>query len=230
MPQQVNCAGAWSQWLSRFGAVGCVAMLTIALSPSLPCLNSTLFCFVLPLFFSSTRLLPLPTFPSHCPTSIISFITLPTSFLLCPPCSMRHQVGSATLGCRAALTASSATACLGFRGAGASLRTSMKPCTIWTGCSKVSPRHPSTEAPDTLARCFMHDAPLFCRVYLCLVFVSHLFYLTDLLFKDLTCSFMCFICFKSLTYYNTSPFFSDYTIRFLVVLSVFFTLYTLCLK
>lgn len=51
MPQQVNCAGAWSQWLSRFGAVGCVAMLTIALSPSLPCLNSTLFCFILPLFF-----------------------------------------------------------------------------------------------------------------------------------------------------------------------------------
>lgn len=51
MPQQVNCAGAWSQWLSRFGAVGCVAMLTIALSPSLPCLNSTLFCFILPLIF-----------------------------------------------------------------------------------------------------------------------------------------------------------------------------------
>lgn len=130
-------------------------MLTIALSLSLPCLNSTLFfLFYYASSSFSTRLLPLPTFPSRCSTSINFFITLPTSFSFAPTCSMRHQVGSATLGCRAALTASSATACLRLRGAGASLQTSTKPCTIWTGCSKVSLRHPSTKALDTFARCY----------------------------------------------------------------------------
>ena len=85
VPQQVNCAGAWSQWLSRFGAVGCVAMLTIALSLSLPCLNSTLFFFVLLcflFFFHST-----PS-PANFPLPLFYFHQLlyypPYILLLCP--------------------------------------------------------------------------------------------------------------------------------------------------
>lgn len=56
-------------------------------------------------------------------------------------CWMQHQVGSATVGCRAALRAPTATVCIRVPGQGPSLQTSMKPFIIWTGCSTVSLPH-----------------------------------------------------------------------------------------
>ncbi len=151
---------AWTS-VSRVGAVGCtdfagaicyeLCWLSLFLPPSLPLswlCSICFFCFslhslpaLLPLllcFFR--RFLYLSSLPSLRPPPL-------------PPCSMRLQVGSATLGCRAALTASSATACLRVQGSGTSLRTWMKPCIIWTGCSRVSLRHTSMNALDVFARC-----------------------------------------------------------------------------
>lgn len=131
--------------VSRVGAVGCTAdfagaKLTIAVSPSLPSFllfSSLLMRFSSPFCFAILYLLvscsPLPLPPS--------------------PCSMRHQVGSATLGCRAALRVTSATACLRARGPGISLQTSMKPCIVWTGFSMVSLQHTSMEALEGFAGC-----------------------------------------------------------------------------
>lgn len=129
-------------------------MLTIAFSPSLfppsLCLHLPLYvscCLSFILYRSSpdsTVLLPLYSvplvLPPRCPPPL-------------PPCSMRHQVGSATLGCRATLRGSSATACLRLRGPGPSLQMSMKPCIIWTGCCTVSLLHTSMTALDVLAGC-----------------------------------------------------------------------------
>lgn len=57
------------------------------------------------------------------------------------PRSTRPQLGSATVGCKAALRAPSATACIRVPGQGPSLQTSMRPFIIWTGCSTVSLQH-----------------------------------------------------------------------------------------
>lgn len=136
-------------------------MLTIAVSPSPPPHQLCSICFILPLFFNFTPYLP--TSPSYCAVSIIFSTSLqyhPSVLLLCLPCSMRHQVGSATLGCRAALRASSATACLRVRGPGPSLQTSMKPCIIWTGCCRVSLWHTSMKQWMCLLG-VMRNAPLF---------------------------------------------------------------------
>lgn len=105
------------------------AKLTFAVSPLPPLfLNFSLFFYHLPpdppvssIVFS---------FPPLCTPSLLSS--------LLPSCSMHRQVGSATLGCRAALTASTATACLRARGPGNRLQMSAKLFIIWTGCSRVS--------------------------------------------------------------------------------------------
>lgn len=151
-----GCLGpmAWKS-VSRVGAAG--AKLTIAVSPSLPL--SQLRSFYL--FTLCSNLLSSIFFRTSSPR-------LPPS----TPCSTRHQVGSATLGCRAALRASSATACLRVRGPGPSLQTSMTPFITWTGCSRVSVRHTSMNAWDVFARCDVPCSPLRASLVL-LWFVSH---------------------------------------------------------
>lgn len=152
-----GCLGpmAWKS-VSRVGAAG--AKLTIAVSPSLP-------------FSSPLRSFYLFTLCSN-PLSSIFFRTSSPRLPPSTPCSTRHQVGSATLGCRAALRASSATACLRARGPGPSLQTSMKPFITWTGCSRVSVRRTSMNARDVFARCDVPCSPLRASLFL-LWFVSH---------------------------------------------------------
>lgn len=136
--------------VSRAGAVGCTAdfagaKLTIAVSPSLP--SFLFYFFFLP---SLCAFLPLLFCFHHFLYLLVSCSPLPLPPF---PCSMRHQVGSATLGCRAALRVTSATACLRARGPGISLQTSMKPCIVWTGFSMVSLQHTSMEALEGFAGC-----------------------------------------------------------------------------
>lgn len=149
MPRQVNYKRmrpiAWTSG-SGVGAVGCTgAMLTIAVSPPLPFFYY--HCFYFTLFLPS----PPPTVPPPSFSSPLFCIVPGSSSPPSPPCSMRHQVGSATLGCRAALRASSATACLRVRGPGPSLRTSTRPYIIWTGCSRVSLQNTGMKALDVFA-------------------------------------------------------------------------------
>lgn len=133
--------------VSRVGAVGALqelSWLSLFLPPS-PRFYSTSFFFppyalFLPLLFCFHHFLYL----------LVSCSPLPLPPF---PCSMRHQVGSATLGCRAALRVTSATACLRARGPGISLQTSMKPCIVWTGFSMVSLQHTSMEALEGFAGC-----------------------------------------------------------------------------
>lgn len=111
------------------------AELTFAVSPLLP------FSQLVPFFH------PLPLFP-------LSHLCVRHPFCLSPllpPCSMGRQVGSATLGCRAALTASTATACLRARGPGNRLQMSAKLFTIWTGFSRVSLWQTSMKALEVFA-------------------------------------------------------------------------------
>lgn len=143
MPWQIKCAGAWGRWLGNLLAgLGLqeLSWLSLFLPPPTPPPLSQLCSFYL------FKLCSLPL------SSIFFCISSPRLPPL-PPCSMRHQVCSATLGCRTALRASSATACLRVRGPGHSLQTSMKPFIIWTGCSRVSLRHTSMNALDVFARC-----------------------------------------------------------------------------
>lgn len=154
MPWQVNYARAWAHWFGHLLAgLGLLAAqqtlqelswLSLFLPPS-PRFYSTSFFFppyalFLPLLFCFHHFLYL----------LVSCSPLPLPPF---PCSMRHQVGSATLGCRAALRVTSATACLRARGPGISLQTSMKPCIVWTGFSMVSLQHTSMEALEGFAGC-----------------------------------------------------------------------------
>lgn len=177
MPRQVNCqtASAWDQWLGHLLA-GLGLLAAQQAYPHRLCRSYADYrCFSLPSFLPPH----VSTFLCMCHVAYLLFYFLPAplplplcyflcflclSFyhlgvlLLCPPCSMRHQVGSATLGCRAALRASSATACLRVRGPGPSLQMSTKPCIIWTGCCTVSLQHTSMTALDVLAGCDVHNS------------------------------------------------------------------------
>lgn len=123
------------------------ATLTLAVSPSLP--PSLLLSFTFP---SSPFTAHLPRVFHRFPLPIFMY----ASVLLCclPPFrSTRPQVGSATLGCRAVRTASSATACLRARGPGNRPPMSAKRFIIWTGCSRVSEWHTSMDAQQVVAGC-----------------------------------------------------------------------------
>lgn len=170
MPWQVNCRRmrpmAWSS-VSGVGAVGCTACLStltlqelcwlsLFLPPSLyPNFASFFLLYLFFLLHSLPIHLPLLLCYFHGSLYPSSSSSLPSLYPPppLPPCSMRHQVGTATLGCRAALTTSSATACLRVPGPGPSLQMSMKPYIIWTGCSRVSLWHTSMKALDVFARC-----------------------------------------------------------------------------
>lgn len=159
MPRQVNCASAWGRWLGHLlPGLGLLAAQQAYLHRlcrsyadyrcfSLPPHVWTFLCMLFSFLPAPTVLLPFlssPLFlPSRCPPPL-------------PPCSMRHQVGSATLGCRAALRASSATACLRVRGPGPTLQMSTKPYITWTGCSMVSLQQTSMMALD--AGCDVHNS------------------------------------------------------------------------
>ena len=104
---------AWLAWtcVSRFGAVGCWFV----------CRSYADYrCFSLPFYSIFTSFYLAPS---------IFFL----GFLLC---SMRHQVVSATMRRRAAL--SSATASLRAPELGPGLQTSTKRFIVWTGCCRVS--------------------------------------------------------------------------------------------
>lgn len=169
-------------------------MLTIAFYPSLLPLVSTVLCL-----FHFTYFFPSLCICHPCSSSVFlpSFSAPLFILLFCPPCLMRHQVGSATLG--AALTASSATTCLRVRGPGPSLQTSMKLCITWTGCSRVS-------LCIQAWRQWMCPLGVTSVIFISAsVFVSYLVTLSDLHFTDLMCCFMCFSQ-KSFIFYNTCIF------------------------
>lgn len=143
VPQQANWgtyhgadgSGLWQAfplWLCRsYADFGCFS-LPPSISPS------PLLLFLITLYCPSPPCLSGPF--SHLDERL--YLTLLPS----PFCSTRPQVGSATLGCRAARTASSATACLRARGPGSRRQTSAKRFIIWTGCSRVSEWHTSMVA------------------------------------------------------------------------------------
>ena len=95
---------------------------------------------------------------------------------------MRHQVGSVTLGRRAAFRARSATACLKVWGPGLHPQTSVKPYIIWTGCFRVSLLPTCMNALDVLVSLTPTSAGIY------FPFSST--------FKGLTCSWILFMSYN----------------------------------